>query len=105
MRKANNPIAFPAFDGKYGNIKEDSHDLIRNLSGNTIFDIDMDDSLQLVALVTNLSKIEANIGKFAILSDEDSKNSYSSDLITNSGFTLLNNESKLIYILWKENFD
>ena len=55
IRKANNPIAFPAFDGEYGNIKEDSHDLIRNLKGNTIFDIDMDDSLQLVALVTNLS--------------------------------------------------
>lgn len=48
-------------------------------------------------ITVNLSKIEANIGKFAILSDEDSKNSYSSDLITNSGFTLLNNESKLIY--------
>lgn len=55
IRKANNPIAFPAFYGKYGNIKEDSHDLITHLSGNTIFDIDLDDSLQLIALITNLS--------------------------------------------------
>ena len=30
-------------------------------------------------ITVNLSKIEANIGKFAILSDEDSKNSYSSN--------------------------
>ena len=55
IRKSNNPIAFPAFYGKYGNILQSSHDFVNSMSGNTIFDMDIDDSLQLMALVTDLS--------------------------------------------------
>lgn len=45
----------------------------------------------------NLSKLTANIGKYAIASDEDLNNNDFTTLITDSGFTLLNNESTLIY--------
>ena len=48
-------------------------------------------------ITVNLSKLEAPIGKYAIASNEDLESDIFSDLITNSGFTLLNNEAKLIY--------
>ena len=48
-------------------------------------------------ITVNLSKLEATIGKYAIASNEDLESDSFSDLITNSGFTLLNNEAKLIY--------
>lgn len=50
----------------------------------------------------NLSKLTANIGKYAIASDEDLNNNDFTTLITNSGFTLLNNESTLIYNNFEE---
>lgn len=48
-------------------------------------------------ITVNLSKLKAPIGKYAIASNEDLESDSFSDLITNSGFTLLNNEAKLIY--------
>ena len=48
-------------------------------------------------ITVNLSKLEAPIGKYAIASNEDLESDIFSDLITNSGFTLLNNDVKLIY--------
>ena len=48
-------------------------------------------------ITVNLSKLEAPIGKYAIASNEDLESDICSDLITNSGFTLLNNDVKLIY--------
>lgn len=48
-------------------------------------------------IAVNLSKLKATIGKYAIASNEDLESDSFSDLITNSGFTLLNNEAKLIY--------
>lgn len=48
-------------------------------------------------ITVNLSKLEAPIGKYAIASNEDLESDSFSDLITNSGFTLLNNDVKLIY--------
>ena len=48
-------------------------------------------------ITVNLSKLEAPIGKYAIASNEDLESDSFYDLITNSGFTLLNNEAKLIY--------
>ena len=48
-------------------------------------------------ITVNLSKLKAPIGKYAIASNEDLESDIFSDLITNSGFTLLNNEAKLIY--------
>ncbi len=48
-------------------------------------------------ITVNLSKLDAPIGKYAIASNEDLESDIFSDLITNSGFTLLNNEAKLIY--------
>ena len=48
-------------------------------------------------ITVNLSKLEATIGKYAIASEEDMNNSDFNDLISNSGFIFLNNESKLIY--------
>ena len=49
-------------------------------------------------ITVNLSKLKAPIGKYAIASNEDLESDSFYDLITNSGFTLLNNEAKLIYI-------
>lgn len=66
IRKSNNPIAFPAFYGEYGNILQSSHDFINSMSGNTIFDMDIDDSLQLMALVTDLSgKMQENVDNYS----------------------------------------
>lgn len=66
IRKSNNPIAFPAFYGKYGNILQSSHDFINSMSGNTIFDMDIDDSLQLMALVTDLSgKMQEKVDNYS----------------------------------------
>ena len=48
-------------------------------------------------ITVNLSKLKAPIGKYAIASNEDLESDSFYDLITNSGFTLLNNEAKLIY--------
>lgn len=48
-------------------------------------------------ITVNLSKLESPIGKYAIASNEDLESDSFYDLITNSGFTLLNNEAKLIY--------
>ena len=45
----------------------------------------------------NLSKLTGSIGKYAIASNEDLENTDFNTLITNSGFTLLDNETKLIY--------
>ncbi len=48
-------------------------------------------------ITVNLSKLEATIGKYAIASQEDMNNNDFNDLISNSGFVFLNNESKLVY--------
>ena len=48
-------------------------------------------------ITVNLSKLKAPIVKYAIASNEDLESDSFYDLITNSGFTLLNNEAKLIY--------
>lgn len=48
-------------------------------------------------ITVNLSKLKAPIGKYAIASNKDLESDSFYDLITNSGFTLLNNEAKLIY--------
>ncbi len=48
-------------------------------------------------ITVNLSKLKAPIGKYAIASNEDLESDSFYDLITNIGFTLLNNEAKLIY--------
>ena len=45
----------------------------------------------------NLSKLTGSLGKYAIASNEDLENTDFNTLITNSGFTLLDNETKLIY--------
>lgn len=48
-------------------------------------------------ITVNLSKLEASIGKYAIASTEDLNNSDFNYLMTNSGFEVLDNTSKLLY--------
>ncbi len=63
-----------------------------------LIDVSINPTEKIKAEITvNLSKLEATIGKYAIASNEDKNNNDFNDLISKSGFTFLNNESKLIY--------
>lgn len=46
---------------------------------------------------STLNKIEANIGKYAVIGNHDYSNDIYEDIITKSGFTYLKNASKIIY--------
>lgn len=48
-------------------------------------------------LKSSLSNLECSLYKYAIYGNEDNSNDNYEDIITSSGFTLLNNESTLLY--------
>lgn len=53
------------------------------------------DNKEQEALIKELKKINANLGKYAVMGDEDKDNC--ATIINQSGFTLLNNSYELIY--------
>jgi len=48
-------------------------------------------------LISILNKLEAPLGKYAIIGNHDYSSNYFEEIITSSGFTYLKNNSKLVY--------